>query len=126
MKSRRYCQRLFHFARSSGILFAREKVSYTFNKILLLYLKVMLHGRFAMTIFNATHHFKIVATLFRMVATSFQHCSAVLRKKSSLRIVPCNIAFRKAVEKYFGILYCLLDYYAAKSESILVSMSQNS
>ena len=26
-----------------------------------------------------------------MVATFFQHCYAVLRKKSSLRIVPCNI-----------------------------------
>ena len=34
----------------------------------------------------------IIATLFRMVATLFQHCYSVLRKKSSLRIVPCNIA----------------------------------
>ena len=37
-------------------------------------------GRFATTIFNAKHHFNIVATLFRMAAM-FQHCYAVLRKK---------------------------------------------
>ena len=49
-------------------------------------------GRFATTIFNPTHHFNIIATLFRMVATLFQHCYSVLRKNSSLRIVPCNIA----------------------------------
>ena len=34
-----------------------------------------------MTIFNAEHHFNIVATLFRMAAM-FQHCYAVLRKKT--------------------------------------------
>ena len=34
-----------------------------------------------------------VATLFGMVTTLFQYCNAVLRKKSSLRIVPCNIIF---------------------------------
>ena len=37
-------------------------------------------GRFATTIFNATHHFNIVAKLFRMFSTLFQHFSAVLRK----------------------------------------------
>ena len=41
--------------------------------------------------FSARHHSNIVAILFRMVATLFQHCYAVMRKKSSLRIVPCNI-----------------------------------
>ena len=56
-------------------------------------------GRFATTIFNATHPCNIVATLFRMVATLFQHCYAVLRKKSALRIVPCNIAFRQTASK---------------------------
>ena len=30
------------------------------------------------------------ATLFRMVTTLFQHSNVVLRKKWSLRIVPCN------------------------------------
>ena len=41
--------------------------------------------------FSARHHSNIVATLFWMVTTLFQHCYAVLRNKSSLRIVPCNI-----------------------------------
>ena len=36
----------------------------------------------------------IVVTLFRMVVTLFQYCIAVLRKKSSLRIVPFNITFK--------------------------------
>ena len=39
--------------------------------------------------------FNIVATLIQMVATFFQHCNAVLYKKSSLRIVPCNIALKQ-------------------------------
>ena len=34
--------------------------------------------RFATTIFNATHYSNIAATLFRMGATLFQHCNAVL------------------------------------------------
>ena len=34
--------------------------------------------------FNATHQFNIVATLFRMVATLFQHCYAVLSKKKTV------------------------------------------
>ena len=46
--------------------------------------------RFATTIFSATQRCNIVATLFRIVTTLFQHCLAVLRKKSSLRIVPCT------------------------------------
>ena len=37
----------------------------------------------------------IVAKMFRNVATLFQHCNAVLRKKSSLQlIVPCNIILK--------------------------------
>ena len=38
----------------------------------------------------------IVAKIFRNVATLFQHCNAVLRKKSSLPriIVPCNITLK--------------------------------
>ena len=48
----------------------------------------------AATIFSATQGCIIVATLFRMVVTLFQYCIAVLRKKSSLRIVPCNITFK--------------------------------
>ena len=35
-------------------------------------------GRFAMTIFSATQQYNIVATLFWMIATLFQHCHAVL------------------------------------------------
>ena len=31
-------------------------------------------GRIARTIFDANHYFNIVATLFRMAATLFQHC----------------------------------------------------
>ena len=49
--------------------------------------------RFAKTIFSATQRCNIVATLFRIVTTLFQHCNAVLPWKSSLRIVPCNITF---------------------------------
>ena len=46
--------------------------------------------------FSATQRWNIVATLFRMVTTLFQHCNAVLRLKSSLRIVPCNITLTDA------------------------------
>ena len=37
----------------------------------------------ATTIFGATQRCNIVATLFQMVATLFQHCNAVFHKKSS-------------------------------------------
>ena len=50
--------------------------------------------RFATTSFSATQHYNIVATLLRMVTTLFQHCYAMLRSKSSLRIVSRNITFR--------------------------------
>ena len=33
----------------------------------------------------------IIATLFRVVTTLFEHCNAALRLKSWLRIVLCNI-----------------------------------
>ena len=46
--------------------------------------------RFAMMIFRATQRCNIVATLFRIVTTLFQHCNAVFLWKSSLWIVPCN------------------------------------
>ena len=45
--------------------------------------------------FSATQHCIIVETLFRMAATLFQYCNAVLRQTSSLRIVPCNITFKQ-------------------------------
>ena len=45
--------------------------------------KLVLRGfytrRFATTIFSVTQRYNIVATLFRRVATLFQHCNAVLR-----------------------------------------------
>ena len=37
----------------------------------------------------------IVATLLQMVATLFQHCNAVLRWKSLLRMVSCNIILKR-------------------------------
>ena len=46
--------------------------------------------RLATTIFNAIQHFNIVATLFRMVTTLFQHFNAVLRQLLSL----CNVIFK--------------------------------
>ena len=71
--------------------------------------------------FSARHHSNIVAILFRMVATLFQHCYAVMRKKSSLRIVPCNITlilFANVVcALYNWICYVLLlqDVYCKYS-----------
>ena len=50
--------------------------------------------RSATTIFSKTQRCNIVPTLLQMVATLFQHCNAVLRKKSWLRIVLCNITLR--------------------------------
>ena len=52
-------------------------------------------GRFVTTIFSATEGCNIVPILFRIVTTLFQHCNAVLRWKSSLPIVPCNITFKQ-------------------------------
>ena len=57
-------------------------------------------GRFATTIFSAAQHYNIVVTLFRMIAILFQHCHAVLRSKSSLRIVT-NITFRQEIKLPF-------------------------
>ena len=56
----------------------------------------MLHKWFATAIFSATQRCNIVATLFGMVTTLPQHCKAVLRWKSSLRIVACNMTFKRA------------------------------
>ena len=42
-------------------------------------LKVIYTGRFETPIFSATQHYNIVATLFRMLATLFHHCYALLR-----------------------------------------------
>ena len=50
--------------------------------------------------------FYIVATLFRMVTTLFQHCNAVLRLKSSLRIVPCNITSSVNIEQRVNLTLC--------------------
>ena len=59
-------------------------------------------GRFATTIFSAKQHYNIVATLIQMVATLFQHWNGVLRKKSLLRIVPCNITLRVTIVVFYG------------------------
>ena len=49
--------------------------------------------RFATTIVSATQRYNIVTMLFGIVTTLFQLCNAVLRLKSWLRIVSCNITF---------------------------------
>ena len=87
----------------------RTKRCNTFNKILLLYVKVWwcytgdLQRRFL------TQH---TSRLLRHCFEWLRHCPNIAAlccaKKSRCWIVPCNIAFRKAGEKYFGILYCLL------------------
>ena len=57
------------------------------------WLKVMLHRTIRNDDFSATQPYNNVATLFRTVAALFQYCNSVLRSKSSLRIVSCNISF---------------------------------
>ena len=52
------------------------------ESFLLLILRWCYLKRFATTIFSATQRCNIVATLFRVVRTLFQHCNAVLRKKN--------------------------------------------
>ena len=41
----------------------------------------------------------LIKRSFWMLATLFQHCNAVLRWKSSLRIVPCNITLIKLASR---------------------------
>ena len=102
-------------------------------KLFLLTLVRSCYGRqFATTIFSAVQHYNIAATLFRMVTTLFQHSNVLpacrrllfpllhvqqrkletsarrqsnvmLRWKSPLRIVSCNITFRKII---FVLLCC--------------------
>ena len=55
--------------------------------------------------------------MFRNVATLFQHCNAVLRKKSSLRIiVPCNITL-----KVSNVIVAETSYQTIRSFIILLS-----
>ena len=65
-------------------------------------------------ILNAIHDFNIVATLFRIVATLFQHCYAVLRKKLFLRIVPCDTTLSltdiHGITKFFTKIDKRLDF----------------
>ena len=50
--------------------------------VLLVVLKVMLHETIRNDdFFSATQRFSIVATLFGIVTTLFQHCNAVLRTR---------------------------------------------
>ena len=59
----------------------------------------------------------IVAKIFRNVATLFQHCNAVLGKKSSLRIiVPCNITL-----KVPNVIVAETSYETIRSFIILLS-----
>ena len=52
-------------------------------------------GRFTTTIFTATQRCNIVATLFRIVPTLFQHCSniATMCCAENRRCGSCNITF---------------------------------
>ena len=56
---------------------------------------------FATTIISAIQRCNIVAIilLFRMVAALFQHCITLLRLKSSLQIVPCNVTLKFSKNK---------------------------
>ena len=59
----------------------------------------------------------IVAKIFRNVATLFQHCNAVLRKKSSLRIIfTCNITL-----KVPNVIVTETSYETIRSFIILLS-----
>ena len=76
-------------------------------------------------IFSATQRCNIVATLFRIVTTLFQHCNAVLRKESSLRIVSCNITtdINTAVSLKSNVAKIYLSFqvnFALPSKSILL------
>ena len=55
----------------------------------------MLHGTIRNNGFSATQNYSIVATLLEMVATLFQQCNDVLRWKSLLRMVPCNVTLKR-------------------------------
>ena len=79
------------YARCPSTIAKKNKSACFWNR-LPLRLQVMLQGRrFLTTIFNATQHYSIVASLFRMVATLFKTatlcCDENRRCKSSL----CNI-----------------------------------
>ena len=52
--------------------------------------------RFATTILSATQRCNVRTTLHPFDAMYQQYCNAVLRWKLSLRIVQCNIAFKRA------------------------------
>ena len=87
--------------------------------------------RFATTIFSATLGCNIVATLFQIVATLFQHCNDVLRWKWSLRIVPCNVTFGCTWCEFFKKrdqakstslkLYFLKFFVVSQTNGILIS-----
>ena len=62
-------------------------------------------GRFATTSFSATQRCYIVATVFQVVTTLFQHCNAGLRLKLSLRIVPRNITLSLFFRNSFQLLF---------------------
>ena len=79
---------------SSNSLFTLYKITFDETTIL----RWCYTERFVTTIFSATQHYNIVATLFRTAAILFQHCNTVLRKKSSLRIVSCNITFATPIK----------------------------
>ena len=76
-------------------------------------------------IFSATQRCNILATLFRIVTTLFQHCNAVLRKESSFRIVSCNITtdINTAVSLKSNVAKIYLSFqvnFALPSKSILL------
>ena len=74
---------------------------------------------FATTIFSATHIYNIVATLFRTVATLFQHCNVVLCKKLLLQIFLSNITFDEHRLLRGGNLKASLTSYDLLQHSVL-------
>ena len=114
MKRRRYFQRLFHFARSSGILFAQEKVSIKYCCSTLRWCYTGdLQRRFL------TQH--IISRLLRHCFEWLQHCSniAALCCAKSRRCESSRV--KSPLEKLLrNTLVFYIVCYAAKSESILV------
>ena len=61
----------------------------------------MLHVTISNDDISTTQRSNIVAILFWIVTTCFQHCNPMLGWKSSLRNVPCNITSKHKLHPFF-------------------------
>ena len=61
----------------------------------------MLHETISNDDISTTQRSNIVAILFWIVTTCFQHCNPMLGWKSSLRNVPCNITSKHKLYPFF-------------------------